>query len=392
MKAPAPLVRPVARTPVRAAARALRAGLHAALFAGLVAALPARAEPQLLRVRVLEAKKLQTVRVEVHDGALSCDGQPTSLWLAKLHVHGTRVELPDGKLCQSVSAGDVSVAVTAREERRYPGRLTLSAEHGFLRFINRVSIEEYLPSVVASELSGDYEAMKAQAVVARTFALANLHRHEKAGEQDGYDLCDLTHCQLYPGRKGETKDAVAAVAATTGQVLEVKGQLLPVFFHANCGGHTSSARDVFGELGAGMPVAEPSFEGLPACARGAEFKWSWDVPRTQLAKALGVKPAGRAFEALLTDVGGRVMEARAFGHKLTGRDLWSKVAKAFGYSRLKSLKFTVQEVGGTVHFTGYGSGHGVGLCQQGTQALAQHGYGYQKILAHYFAGASLVSH
>jgi len=274
------------------------------------------------------------------------------------------------------------------QTRRYPGVLSVRLAATTLRFFDRVDLEDYLPSVVAAE-AGDAPpaALEAQAIVSRTFAVASLGRHHS----EGYDVCDLTHCQVFPGLGKETKAARAAVTKTKGQVLLVGGVVLkPAYFHSACGGHTSSAEDVFRGEGVGVGVAD-ELDGGVACQGAPEFAWDFKVDRTELATALGVKPDGSAFEPLRRDAGGRVLEVRSFGKRMSGTEFQSAVGRAFGWTSLRSMKVTAEQVENVVRFHGRGFGHGVGLCQYGARARAERGESAASILKRYFPDARLGS-
>jgi len=330
-----------------------------------------------LTVRVLEHEKPTTVSLEAK--SLSCDGAPLpARAVAEVGARAVRV---GERSCAVLSAiGPVTVTAGAIT-RTYAGALRVVVESGLLKVFNEVELEAYLVSVVGAEASGSPKAaLEAQAVVSRTFALTARRRHAAAG----YDVCDLTHCQLYRGQESESPQAKAAVEKTAGQVLLVGGiKLQPTFFHAACGGHTSSATDVFREEAASPGVSDVEPAG-PLCRELPDFAWEWTIERLAFASALGLKAEGNAFEPLRRDRAGRVIELKSFGKRFTGDEFLARVGRAFGYQSLRSLKTTAQEVESTLHFTGTGLGHGVGLCQQGAKTLASRGSSAKAILQRYF--------
>ncbi len=340
-----------------------------ALLALVLAAAP-------LSVRVLEKEHPRELRLEAK--AVRCDALalPPSLDLA-VTADGVRA---GEALCREVVAEGPAQVTVGALSRTFPGALTVTRENVFLRLVNTVDVEAYLPSVVASELdAAPPAAMQAQAIVSRTFALASKRRHA----QTGTDLCDLAHCQVYRG-VGDAKPARDAVEATKGQVLLVGGVTLePTYFHAACGGHTSRPADVFREKST-SPGAADLVDGAPACAQAPDFSWTWTVERSELARALGVQPDGAAFEPLRRDEGGRVLELKSFGRRLQGTELLSLVGRAFGWRTLRSLHVSASEADQSVRFSGLGTGHGVGLCQTGAKALAQKGLAADAILTRYF--------
>jgi stage II sporulation protein D len=344
------------------------------LLALVVSSLP-------LEVRVLERERPQ--RLVLTGERLRCDeaSLPSPAELSPgdgvVSVKGRATE------CKLVRSEAAATVVVGEVSRRYPAQLIITTERDVLRLINLVDVEAYLPSVVQAEASGlPPAALEAQAIVSRTFALAGRKRHERAG----YHLCDLTHCQWYRGltQGGEASAAEDAVKKTKGQVLLVGGiALKPAFFHAACGGRTSSASDVFHEAGAGGSIDDATKEG-PACRGAPDFSWSFEADRVELAKALGVPAEGDAFVALARDRGGRVLEVSVFGKRMDGGEFSSRMGRAFGWQALRSLAVTAEEVEQTVTFRGRGLGHGVGLCQHGARALAEKGFDAKKLLLRYF--------
>lgn len=335
-----------------------------------------------LLVRVLEHER--PVRVRLSASEVSCDGAPLKSPVEI--VTGLR-QLEVGRItCGAITAaGDVGVEVDG-ETHQYAGLVRVTVAGAGIELVNELDVEDYLPSVVAAEVSGAKAAvLQAQAVIARTFALASRRRHGVAG----YELCDASHCQVYRGRRAESAEAKAAVAETRGQVLLTGAVALrPAFSHASCGGHTSRAEDVFGEQGAGTAVADVD-KGGARCREAPDFKWDFVVPREDLAEGLGLRPDGTAVEVLRRDSAGRVIELRVFGTRMTGEELLARMSRVFGPRSVPSTKLTVEEVEAQVHFTGSGRGHGVGLCQAGAAVLAREGADWKAILRRYFPDARI---
>lgn len=263
--------------------------------------------------------------------------------------------------------------------RCYEGTLRIHAGPRALRLRLQLRLEDYVASVVASE-AGDVppEAQAAQAVVTRTWALTQVGRHGDA------DACDLTHCQLYRGER--TAEADRAAERTGGRVLWQDGALLPAFFHAACGGHTASARDVFAEAGpSGVPDVGPS--GKAWCS---EPPWSTSFGRLRLVRALGVADRG-AVQVLRRTADGRAAEVEAFGQHMAGPLFVARVGRALGYGTLRSARFRVEADGAQLRFEGEGRGHGVGYCQAGGAARARAGQGWEALLRAYFPDARAIS-
>ncbi len=246
---------------------------------------------------------------------------------------------------------------------------------------------EYLPHAVAAEMPVSYgpEALKAQAVAARTYVLA-------ADRHPGANICtDSACCLAYlsddalRARWGEDYDqnlaAVrAAVTATDGEVLTYDGELILSVFHASSAGSTEDSGAIWSAQPYLVPVFSPETpEQVPDLISTAEF-----TP-AELAFRLGLSPEAPP-EAWLVgtepDDAGRVRYLRIGGQVLSG----GFVRSALG---LRSTDFTVDYDDGVFRFTVAGYGHGVGMSQEGAKLLAAEGWSYAEILAHYYPGTTL---
>src|SRR5262245_6738033 len=258
-------------------------------------------------------------------------------------------------------------------------------------------LEEYLVGVLAAESSveDEIEALKAQAVVSRAFALKNLGRHAR----EGYDFCSTTHCQrfTFPKAKGAIKGAARrAVEETAGVVMsDPLGNIVDAYFHAACGGMTANIETLWG-------APAPSYlRGVrdDFCATMPHRRWAQKIPANQLAKAL----QGDA----RTNVGSRFVSITVTRRDATGRadaltiegarrrlvrgwDFKLIVGRALGWQMIKSSRFEVSRVGDDFIFRGSGFGHGLGLCQEGAHVAARRGMNFRQILNHYFPGTRLI--
>ncbi|WP_164914362.1 SpoIID/LytB domain-containing protein [Aminipila luticellarii] len=127
---------------------------------------------------------------------------------------------------------------------QYRGGILFNSTSGKLTIINLLPVEEYLYGVINAELSKSYpeEALKAQAVAARSYAVCNLGNHKSYG----FDLCATTHCQVYKGYTDEYPETVHAVDATRGETIQYNGETVNAFFYKNSGGYTQDSQDVWG--------------------------------------------------------------------------------------------------------------------------------------------------
>ena len=245
-----------------------------------------------------------------------------------------------------------------------------------LQLINVIPLEDYLAAVLGGEMPVSFppEALKAQAVAARTYAL------QKKLESYGapfYVGSSVLH-QVYGGVNREDARTRAAVEATRGEVLTYELAPIEAYFHASCGGRTESGPDA---LQRDLPYLQAV--DCP-CGKLPASRWSAVVSEAELRSALGESPEG--FQVSSRTATHRVNRVTAAsGASMDGVTLRRKL----GYTKLKSLDFDVEHGPGGWHFNGRGYGHGAGLCQWGAKALADEGQGYRDILLHYYPGTEL---
>lgn len=264
---------------------------------------------------------------------------------------------------------------------------------------SELSLEEYIQGVVNAEAGTEeeLEALKAQAIVSRTFALKNLHRHE--GE--GYDFCSTTHCQRFALPSSRIKirsDVARAVDKTSGLVIkDGRGELIDSYFHASCGGMTANLRTLW-------PVDNaPSYlQGVrdDYCLSMPHARWDAKIPAADLIRALRSEPR--------SDVGNRLDEVHIIRRDETGRaekilirgekslsvsgwDFKMIVGRKLGWNLLKSSRFDVMRAGNEYIFHGSGFGHGLGLCQEGSHVMARRGADAAEIIQHYYPGTSIAT-
>lgn len=332
--------------------------------------------------------------------------------------------------------------------RHYRGDIQIAQMKAGLTVINTLSIEEYLYGVIAKEISPEWpqEAVKAQAVAARSYAINGRHKHEK----DGFDVCTTTDCQVYGGVDAENFKSNRAVDETHGQVLSYKGSVIPGYFHSSGGGYTENSENVWG-------TPYPYLRGVVDYDQNAPgYQWEKEFTAKELAALLqnagyqigrltAVQLSPLTSQPILQSsdrgVSGRVKSMTFIGTQgsieLSGmkvRSLLDLKSTLFDVDLLapaqKKLNFTItdsygdhQEKEVTVnlppvkeksflmdrsnlhHFSadtnerfvvkGFGAGHGIGLSQWGAKGMAekvpanrQKDY-YKEILQHYYQGVVL---
>lgn len=273
--------------------------------------------------------------------------------------------------------------------RTYRGSLEVFAKKGGLTAVNLVPLDDYLLSVVPEEMPTDWpsEALKAQSVAARSFALHNRDRHGA----DGFDLCTTTHCQVYTGVGAEKTASTAAIKATEGEVLFYGTEPIDALFHTDSGGMTENSENVWGSF---VPYLR-AVKDTPA----KTMPWTKEVPAAVFEQKLAAKghKVGKVRSLALSSLqigkaaadrtaSGRVKTMTVKGTKGTASLTGNELRSMFG---LKSTLFDVKLQGSKVVFAGFGFGHGLGISQWGAKRLAADGMKYGDILHHYYAGVTL---
>jgi len=262
-------------------------------------------------------------------------------------------------------------------DKNYRGYVRVVWRNGELLLINVVDVEDYLRGVLPGEVpsSFPYEVLKAQAILARTYTLSRL------GSNPDYDLCDTSRCQVYLGADAETRRHDRAVRETYGRVLAYEGRPISAVYHADSGGRTAAAIEVWGSS---IPYLQ-----------SRDDPWSLDQ-RWQVTTS----PA--AVERALAEVGytvGAVASMRIVEKGGSGRIVELDVITSSGALRLRApevgrflralgLPSTLASLSGWT-FSGRGSGHGVGMSQWGARGFADHGWNYREILAYYYPNTVL---
>lgn len=306
----------------------------------------------------------------------------------------------------------------------YRGKLELKWTEEGIEAVNQLPADNYLAGVIPSEVPFTFpgEALKAMAVVARTYAVSHLGRH--SGE--GFDVCSEVHCQVYRGLSQEHPNTSRAVLDTQSELLLYKEKPADTTFHACCGGHGVDVKDTWTDSFP-IPYLAGTFDQLPGapqadltdeaafrkwldgrhpsyCSPAGRFRWEENLPWSQLEvklkQALPVLLPEATFDSLKSlevarrDRSGRVAELRINDLVVGGdRVRWLTSGGRVGAGGLQSSLFYLDVLGEgeqrVVRLRGGGWGHGVGLCQEGAAGRAKAGQTYRQILAHYYPGTNL---
>ncbi len=276
-------------------------------------------------------------------------------------------------LCRLRAPGSIE------QDKRLDGALRIKSFPGSLLVLNITSVESYLPGVVRAEAGkyGPADYFKAQAVVARTYIYRNIGRHAL----DGYNLCDDTHCQVYPGIIDDSV-ITGACHVTSGEVLVDRDSMLIVAaFHGNCGGLTASSADVW-------LAAYPYLVSVndPWCSFSASSEWRKSLPESEWHKFLTMKGIQYGEESALYSASGGT-PVRTAGRMAGGKTVSSEELRS--YFGLRSGYFAITSAGDSIIVTGRGYGHGVGLCQDGAKHMAEKNMSYDRITGFYYPGTTI---
>ena len=336
-------------------------------------------------------------------------------WWVVPDTGGVRLVRPDGT--RSPRVGRV-IAVNLTEGRfvmvngrRYRGRAAVYRDAQGVTAVNVVPLESYVAGVIGHELgarrTGEEEALLAQAIVSRTYALRNRGRWSTLGFDAHSDVRD----QTYLGVAAEAPAVWAAVRRTGGRVLRFRGELIDAYYHSTCGQRTVPAEEAFRTVGQRpylRSVSDAAGGGRYYCEQSPRFRWreEWDgtelraiLSRTLAARAdfeAGGMPRVRDVEVTHTTRAGRVSELRiAFARgdvRVPGYEVRDVLRRPDRPLWSAAFQLQVTRTGGEVTrlvAVGGGSGHGVGMCQWGAIGRARAGQDHDHILETYYPGTKV---
>lgn len=334
-------------------------------------------------------------------------------------------------ICNDIETDESSIDFLKTSEfiecqgKKYRGAIRLSVLRGKILIINVINIDEYLYGVVGKEMSPSFpiEALKAQSVAARNYAICSLGRHSS----EGFDLCNGIHCQAYAGVSGEAESVREAVDETSGKLLRYHGKIVECYYYASNGGYSESSENIWvSELGYLKGKRDP-FEDPE---RTPNYKWEVTFTAEDMKKTL----AGRGIdigdildiEVTKYSKNKHVLEIKIVGTK--GEKFYYKdniraafpkevkstyftvtsgssgvSAKVLGVNGLYSVTIAPSHVltgngleklsgkgkAGEFTFSGGGYGHGVGMSQYGAKFMAEEGYTYDEILDFYYTDTEI---
>ncbi len=366
------------------------------------------------------------------------DQQPTGVIGLNQRALGSIVRIiPDNIKNSRITISNVRVGIEFHwdrlETQDYRGIIEICFnDEGKLIVINEISIEDYLTSVNSSEMTPDcpVDLLKSQTVAARSTIFATMGKHHFG---QPFHLCADDHCQCYRGTRYEQEISAQAVDECAGEVLLFEGRVCDARYAKICGGVMESFENVWedyhvpylvagidGEFKIDLPVnteerAKAYIDASPDAYCNTDkyelpkmlayanhlFRWKIEYSREELEEIIRQRTGHdlgelREIRPLKRGDSGRLMYIELVGTKKTvkiGKEL--AIRRALSKTHLYSACFYVEtkkQDGKVTHFIlkGAGWGHGVGLCQVGATIMAQKGFSYQQILAHYFKQSDFV--
>jgi stage II sporulation protein D len=295
-------------------------------------------EHQQLFLRARSACSTLSIRALGGELRLSCGRK--EIRASELHVSGRNQQ----------NAGLV-ITVPEKLRRRYEGVLDVKSKNGALIPVVTMDLETAVASAVQAETSPgtSVEALKAQAVVSRSYFIAGAGRHAD------FDFCDLTHCQFLREPPAAESPSVKATAATRGLVLTYEDKPFAAMFTPSCGGHTRTPPEI------GLPQdGYPYFSVLCDYCHRYPIRWTRKVSGEDAALLV-----------------------------LRGENGRLEIGRRLGWDAVPSNNFTAEEKEGGVILHGVGRGHGLGLCERGAREMAERGMEFRAILEHYFPNSRL---
>lgn len=315
----------------------------------------------LFHPREVQLQASRNEAVIIHAASQTFILEPDARMAASVHVSNDELLLDFGghllraaelhAAARNNRAVSFLLTVPGKISRSYRGTLVIKAAREEVVPIITMDLETAVASAVEAESDPDAppEALKAQAVVARSYFLAGGGRHRD------FDFCDLTHCQFL--REPPAQDSPSAIATreTQGIVLAFEEKPFAAMFSRSCGGRTRSPAEL------GLPgSAYPYFSVLCEFCYKSPYRWTRKLS-LQDAAPLGKGESGRL-----------------------------AVDRRLGWNAVPSNNFTSRHEGEQVVLEGAGQGHGIGLCQRGAKAMAGEGRSFREILNHYFPNTQLL--
>ena len=333
----------------------------------------------------------------------------------KMQAKGAWIDVSaPGGGAQGLYTGPIEVSARARDgrikvaDREYRGTMeVVSTKNGKLTVVNILDVENYLRGVVPPEIGklkeDGIEALKTQAIAARTYTVANLGRRKALG----FDLYGTVADQVYHGYGAEWTIADRAIAETRGVIATYKGQPIAAYYSSTCAGETESIEDAWGGRSVSYlrSVRDRAGRGADFCRHSPVYTWRVEWKKKTLENILATRLPGldprkagefslRGLDVKKRSPTGRVQLLEIKSNHGTTTLRGDRIRSALrrpvrGQPMLRSTKFSLKFRQDSIVAEGGGYGHGIGLCQMGAIGMARQGYKHDRILKHYYRGIDL---
>lgn len=312
-------------------------------------------------------------------------------------------------------------SIVVIEGKEYRGNVILRPHNGKITVINEVGLDDYVCGVVAGEMPSSWpkEAIKAQAVAARCYALKSLSKHADFG----FDLCSTTNCQVYGGISSETERTNEAVKETAGIVASYNNKVVDTLFSSSNGGFVEAAENVWGGSYPYFQTFKDEYEKTDEIS-GAVWTVTFspeqikselkdngvDIGDILNMEVVKTSESGRVLEVKITGTNGTKSYTKSYARTFLGlkSQLYTITApessglyalSASGQSSLSDEYYILTAEGidtreapkgnGNYTISGRGYGHGVGMSQWGARYMAEEGLTFEDIIKYYFRGSEL---
>jgi stage II sporulation protein D len=347
-------------------------------------------EPVYVRVAIIQ--DASSVRVKIKGFFEVRGGQASNIIYKGNSINTTATAYNKGVLLGDIKSDSDKLFIKCEDAREiyinnrlFRGNIQLvKTGNSKLLVVNHIQMQDYIKGILYNEISHYWpvEALKAQAIVSRTFALYQMQE----SRSKNFDVTSDIYSQVYGGKFSERYRTSKAVDDTNGQVLFYKGKIFPAYFHATCGGVTE---DAFVLWNIDLVPLKGGVCGF--CKESPHYIWHGDISLKEMQDKLnqaGFKVG--SISNILID--GRNKSGRITNIKIISGDTQKNIPPkdfriALGPNFIKSLNFNVSVAGWDAVFEGIGWGHGIGLCQWGAYFMAKRGDSAEKILKHYYPGA-----
>jgi stage II sporulation protein D len=355
-----------------------------------------------LKIGILDNKRINRFTVSPINNTTLIIGTEAVKSSAKFNIYRDNIKIDiDGRIkfekqIKILSDGLFSLKFN-NSERYYKGKISVQRHGKSFLIINSLDIEDYVKAVASAEAEGmdSIEAIKANVIAIRTYAIAAMNRHI----DEGYNLCDLTHCQLYIGFEKVNDKIIRTVDDTRGIIITYNNKPIWAMYHSNCGGRTETAADVWDYDT--MPYLKSIDDRIGKkflCSGGWAYRWKTRISLKKFESFLRNSIISKNEKFLKIDdvnytEGGRVKNFNIVTDKrkinISGIDFYHLVGRYLGWMAIKSTAFSVDMDNKYVIFDGKGYGHGVGMCQAGADEMGKLGYNYKEIIEHYYKDIKL---